>query len=231
MYNEIPLNRVPEVPGNDWQGRYDDLMLDPYIRKKCNRERRLKEKFKYIDRFLPEVIKKPGLVLDIGPGPGEFLEICRYYGNDVIGVDAKMDDCDMGVNYIQYSNLMAIRQNLDIAYTGNPIEFMKSCAPFDFINAQGSIIMMFIDCVEGGEKLKEHKDTRLVKWKETPDTKLTFRLFLESCMRSLYGGGQVLLYANGCGNTPWYNDAMLSAGKEVFSKSEQPISLVHRFTK
>ena len=52
--------------------KYNEIIKDPFIQRKYNRERRLKDKIAYVQSVATEVMN-PGYVLDLGPGPGEFL--------------------------------------------------------------------------------------------------------------------------------------------------------------
>ena len=69
------------------------------MRKCANRVKRLEDIYKYVKDLAPEIVldklEKNSYVVDIGPGPGEFLELGRYFGYKQIGFDAKIEDCEI----------------------------------------------------------------------------------------------------------------------------------------
>src|SRR5690606_26418783 len=79
--SRVQLNPPPSA---EWQYAAATLLDDPWLARKVDRERRLKEHRAYMERYCAELDGK-GLVIDIGPGPGEFLELCRAKGHDILG--------------------------------------------------------------------------------------------------------------------------------------------------
>ena len=132
-----------------------ELLKNEYVARKCDRQRRVPEHLSYIEVLGSELINNQlpnQKVIDIGPGPGEFLEICRYLDYEVKGYDALLDDSEMGDEYVLYSSLMAKQQQIDIEYVG--FENLISALPFDddsvfFINSRGSIEQVFKQHLKG----------------------------------------------------------------------------------
>lgn len=85
-----------EVPYPDWKNKANKLLENDFIVKKCDRNRIIGRKDEYINNYCQEIKADKGKVLDLGPGSGEFLEICRHYGNEIQGIDAKFDDYNGG---------------------------------------------------------------------------------------------------------------------------------------
>lgn len=229
--------KLKPVPNKTWQQKYDKLMTDPYLSKKYLRERRLKDKQKYINELCPEVKRlKDKLIIDIGPGPGEFLELCREYGHKVLGIDAKLKDSEMGDEYIQMSKLMTTRQKIDVMYCGL-VDFIetKSAEIKDdsvlLINSQGSIEQSFAQYMEG-PRHRETKNASLLSWVITEElTALFDKMFVEFA-RMLNISGSVLIWANGAKNSPQYDNMILNSAakcglKLVYKKGKT----LHKFRK
>lgn len=184
-------------------------MSDHYVSKKYNRQKRINDKVAYIDSYFIE-IKNGGSVLDLGPGPGEFMEVCREYGLDIYGIDAKEFDSEMGNEYLRLSQLMAERQQLNILYDGVLDLINKNGAlpfkdkSFDFINCQGAIEQIFKVYLEGEPHIK-HKNCNLLSWKIDDDFRKEFRMFLLEIYRLLKEGGICLVYGNGAKNVQAYD--------------------------
>lgn len=200
---ELPL-REPVTA--EWQADYDRLMHDPYIRKKYNRARRIAAKIDYVRDMVPEVKTGNGVVLDIGPGPGEFLEVCRAYGNKVGGIDAKIDDCEMGDEYIRLSKLMTARQGIQVWYNG----FENRVIPMpdnsvSLINSQGSIEQVMKKHLVGPPH-KQTKKASLLEWTGDDWMRLDFENMFIEYDRVLKRGGIVCIWANGAKNTRVYTE-------------------------
>jgi len=215
---KIPDLPLLKSPSENWENAMIEIMKNEYVAKKCNREIRLKEKTRYIHKFCPELEKEVGKILDLGPGPGEFLEVCRYYGNDIFGVDAKPGDCEMGEEYLKYSILMSERQNLPIIYCGFE-NLLKEKSKFRdkeffFINSQGSIEQIFKKHLLG-EPHKIHKTASKLTWNITDELKKDFNIFIKEVKRILTDDGFLLIYGNGATNTEEYEKILLNTVKEV----------------
>jgi len=189
------------------------LLNDNYVAQKCNRERRIPEQLLYIETFAQELLEDipdDTWIVDIGPGPGEFLEVCRFLGYKTKGYDAILEDCEMGDEYALYSSLMAKRQKLDIEYVG--FENLISSLPFEdesvlLINSRGSIEQVFKKYLKGISH-RVHKEATYLCWQINKELKNTFSVFLKEIERILKPGGVFLIFGNGAMNTSEY-DKML----------------------
>lgn len=230
-----------ESPGEDWDSQYEQVMQDSFLQKKYDREVRLSEKWEYLHERLPRLtkpfaetdspedsgaIEEKGLVLDLGPGPGEFLEWCRYFGYRVQGVDAAAGENGMGNAYLSLSRLMTQRQGIPIQYCGFR-EFIErdDCEIEDgsvaCINSQGSIEQACGHLMEGTD-LHEHHDCRQMTWRSRSETEEFFVRMLQKFERWLMPGGEIIIYANGAANTKLYERAIEKAAKQA-----KGLQLVH----
>lgn len=217
------------IPYNGWQAKYDALMKDPYLSKKYNRKKRIKDKRKFMGEMTPELKHCKGkTVLDIGPGPGEYLEICRELGHNAIGIDAQITDCEMGNEYIKLSALMRDRQDLDIYYCGfdNYLHSVSTQQPevigtldrfrdnaIYYIVMQGSIEQCFKDYMEGPPH-RETKDASQLRWKTDKATWDIFYKMFAEFDRILEDGGYLVIWANGSKNNTDYDDMILRTAKK-----------------
>jgi SAM-dependent methyltransferase len=229
------------VPNTEWGKKYSELLNNSFIKYKYNRERRLKSKEEYIDKYLPEIKTKKGIILDLGPGPGEFLEICRYYGNEIVGIDAKEDDSiGMGTEYIKLSKLLTERQKINVLYNGVENYIKNKNFPFkdqeiSVINSQGSIEQIFRE----NFKLSPHANhdgKQFEEWIFDEKLKNNMNNFISECKRIIKPSGVLLIYANGAKsleNTKKYRELLLKTIKEtggfelVFEKDFR----LHKFRK
>jgi hypothetical protein len=223
----LELKKIP-YPG--WQEKYNKLMKDSYLSKKYNRRRRIKDKRKFMGSCTPELKHCKGkVVLDIGPGPGEWLEICREKGHTPFGIDAKITDCEMGDEYIKLSQLMRDRQKLDIFYIGFE-NWLKKETDYKIINnstfyivMQGSIEQCFKDYMTGPAH-KITKDASQLRWKVEKKTWDIFYKMFAEFDRILEDGGYLVIWANGSKNNTAYDNFILETAKKfpafkLFKKS------------
>lgn len=203
--------KLLDVPRTGWEDEYNHILLDEYVSKKYNREKRLGEKRTYIGKYIPEfyneILKstEKKVVVDLGPGPGEFLELFRDKGYVVIGFDAKIGDSEMGDEYLKLSRLMVERQQLDVRYVGVETLFRF---PFEdgevlVVNSQGSIEQIFKDFLIG-EPCRIHKDCRKLSWDMSDKMVERITGFLKEIYRILKKGGVCLIYGNGTKNNQHY---------------------------
>lgn len=104
-----------------WQRQFDELLAgSTYLQEKYNRERRLVDKAEYIDTYCRILHGQPhGTVVDVGCGPGEFLELCRARGWTIFGIEAPVPAaCGMGDKYHELSRLMCARQHVPVDWSG-----------------------------------------------------------------------------------------------------------------
>ena len=216
-----------ELPYPDWKNKANKLLEDNYVANKCDRNRRIKEKYEYINNYCQEIKAGGGKVLDIGPGPGEFLEICRYYRNDIQGIDAKFNDYGgMGEEYLQYSKLMSDRQKIPVLYEGLDHMLESGPLPFDdktftFINSQGSITYIFNKYlnlsgkIETSIKLHQQKKESF-RWKITEKITRILNIFFREMNRILRSDGILLIYVNNPGGQALRNyKKLIMTGSDI----------------
>ncbi len=213
------------IPYNGWQEKYNKLMQDKYLSKKYNRKKRIKDKRAYMGKITPELKHCKGkTVLDIGPGPGEWLEICRDLGHIGIGIDAKVSDCEMGSEYIKLSRLMTDRQKVEVWYWGfdnyltqpyneHDLGKIKAGSVF-YINSQGSIEQCLKDYMEGPPHRKTKKASGL-RWKVEQQTRDIFYTMFQEFDRILEPNGYIVIWGNGAKNVESY-DKFITETAEKF---------------
>lgn len=209
-FANLPLQ---DIPSPEWREEFETLLKHPYIQKKYNRPWRLGQKTKYIDEHLPEV-KKTGYVLDIGPGPGEFLEICRAYGNKILGIDAKVEESMMGYPYCRLSKMMTQRQKVPVLYENfeSYLEEERRLPIEDgvltVINSQGALEQVFRKHIKhppspgDGSATVSHKGI----WKVSRQLITQFQFMFEEFKRTLVKGGVIFWYGNGSNNPLTYHN-------------------------
>jgi len=191
----------------------DTLLKNNYVSYKCDRLRRIPEHLLYIEKLGKELLENQlenQLVIDIGPGPGEFLEICRFLGYRIKGYDAPLNQSEMGDEYVLFSSYMAECQNLDIEYIG--FENLISKLPFEnnsvfFINSRGSIEQVFKDHLIGVPH-RVHKKSSYLCWKIDDNLKEEIKIFLKEVERVLQAGGIFLIRGNGAMNTREFDNLL-----------------------
>lgn len=218
----IELELKP-VPSDEWQLKFDRVMSDEYVSKKYDRKRRLEDKAKFIGLWCeevttPEIFDRPR-VLDIGPGPGEFLELAKHFGNEVIGIDAETGAGGMGEEYLELSRLMTGRQEIMVHYcgvqnfqfgSGTEIE-MNSLS---FICLQGSFEQCFSQYMIGTPH-DVHHDCKKLRWPETEEMIAEFQFVLDMFRDLLQKNGSLVIWGNGASNSRWWIDAMHRASKNI----------------
>jgi len=190
-----------EIPNKTWESKYKNLLKDDFLKNKYNRDKRIKDKISYINNYAPELKKSNGLIIDLGPGPGEFLEICKFYGNDVLGIDSKPGTCGMGEKYLSLSKLLTQRQKIKVLYEGVN-NLLNNKLPLEdnsvfFVNSQGSIEQIFQDFFIK-ESVDFHSGYRYLEWDfNNPNLIPTFTKFISEIKRILVPSGRLLIYGNG----------------------------------
>jgi hypothetical protein len=202
-----------ECPSEAWQTEYDALVQDPWLRRKIDRNRRLREHSEYIDEHC-EILKTDGggCVVDVGPGPGEFLEIARALGHTILGIDAPRGDGGMGDSYLKASQLMHQRQGIECDYQGfwhwiKYLDKLINKPGLLFVNFRGSIEQCFSGHMRGIPHDKHHCSKRL-SWKEERRTEIDLAYALEVIGKHLMPGGEIMIHANGAENTEYYDMVM-----------------------
>ena len=212
MIDPLEIELYPS-PNDKWDIEYADLLQDSFISKKYDRKKRLKEKNDYIEQYLPIIKNGGGYVLDIGTGPGEFLEICRFYGNKIIGIECRAGDINMmGKQYHKLSELLHQRQCIDVKYDNFESFIENGRLPFDdnslsVINSQGSIEQVFRNYMKDFEDERDgwipsHNGVWII------DDKLAalFKVFFSEMERVLIISGTILIYGNGAKNANEYHN-------------------------
>jgi glycosyltransferase involved in cell wall biosynthesis len=196
------------------------LRKNEFILTKCDRDKRLSEHLLYLIDNIPELfMQKPNnkYVVDLGPGQGETLEIARLLGYSVLGYDATISDCEMGDDYINYSNLMSKCQQLNIVYNGfenYKIELDDSSTWF--VNSRGSIEQIFRDHLSGVPHKVHHKASKLA-WIDNNDTYNAFMGFILECERVLCEYGILMIFGNGSSDpdNTYYNKMIIDIVNSV----------------
>ncbi len=185
------------------QDQLDVLLQDPYLSKKYNRLDRVKEKIDYAERITPEVLMGGLSVVDIGPGPGEYLEWCRYFGNEILGVDSASENA-MGSEYEVLSRLCHKYQEIPMDYTGLDGFINGNLSGFNLINLQGSLEMAMEPCLIGEDFHKHHRVQNMVLDLDLGEAYL-YKVF-NSFAAKLKDQGRVVLYCNSVKNQNEYAD-------------------------
>ncbi len=233
MSSKIKLLNIPNA---NWDSLYQEVIRNPFIKKKYNREKRISSKIEYIKENLPEVLSGNKYILDIGPGPGEFLEVCRFYNNKIVGIDARQNESEMGNEYLRLSMLMSERQKLPIKYIGFDSFLDGKELPFkdgelDIINSQGSIEQVFKDSMLG-EPVRNHHISKIMSWDFKEETLKKFNHIFKEFNRVLKKNGIVLIFGNGAANVEEYNKNIIKYSKiNGFSMSKNLHSRLHKMKK
>lgn len=209
------------VPSAEWQAEWDELMKDPWLRHKTDRERRLREHLAYCQKYLPMLATGPReWFVDIGPGCGETLEIARGLHHWALGIDAESGVGGMGDSYLRACRFMHTRQELDIAYCGFPAwidrvsKYPSGEESVTIINSRGSWEQAFAEHMDG-EPHHLHHDCKRLSWRWDAALKERMRLVLTTFRNMLLPGGVIMIAANGSANVDEYEREMLSAAFDV----------------
>jgi hypothetical protein len=245
---EIKLNPVPK----DYEVLYNEIMKDERFSDKMDRTKRLDEKFSYVTSYLPEVINGGYKVLDIGTGPGEFLEVLRNFHCEGIGTNppenhrwynnlepelAKIQE-ERVQKYINFSKINIHRQKLEVKtiemydcfINGNrELEKMK----FNIINCQDAINLILIKCYDLNFSIDHYKNEHVFgKWIIDDH----FYHCVESMMgfmdKILLPDGAIVMVALTSSNDNKYSKALINMGKKLGYKIEIcKNNNVHKFIK
>lgn len=174
---------------------------------KLDMPRRHRELTEYIDRYLPELdIYGPGTVIDIGCGPGDFLNLCREKGHFILGIDAPDGSGGMGDAYLQLCAEKCEEFQIPVIRK-RALEWMSDTPPsrdaVTVINLRGSIEQVFSGYMEGAPH-DDHHDARRLRWKEDQPTEDALARFFEQASRCIHSSGILLIHANGAQNEGWY---------------------------
>jgi hypothetical protein len=198
----------------------DALLSHPWILKKFDREKRIADKERYIDNYLPE-IKKGGLdILDIATGPGEMLELAEQWKNNPVGIEycSGMFKRENDFLYEQYNILRHKEKNLRVIYTD--INDLIICSagyhrlsadtgPFDIINCQHAINFIARH-VFNNHPEREYKNDG--EWIFNDEFDLFFNRYFQWCRAHLKSRGVVMLAALRAVNEKEYSARVQAIG-------------------
>lgn len=217
-------------------GRLAELMADPWLHEKLRRDRRLREHGDYLERLVPWIADvEPGLVIDIGPGGGELLEICRELGHEVIGIDAVSGSGGMGAAYLEASQLLTKARGLQVNYCGiwchakTGVVFGKKGAVL--INSRGSLEQVFSDYMDGPPHDEHHKASQMTWRLGDKMTVTAMRRLMDWAAFQLRPGGVFLCHLNGSTNTERAELDLDMQAMKAGLQAEYVEPKIHRWTK
>lgn len=205
----------------------DKEAYDFYITKikdsgmKINHGERLKQEAGYIKKYLPMILKGGLSVLDIGTGPGEFLQICQTHNCQNVGIDVE--------KYKNHKN-----SNLNILYANARDLFENitdSFGPYDIINCKHvlNLIMKSDFNFPLDTEGKYHNDGSWIYGPKMDDSFTTMFYFLK---HSLKENGIFMVSAHHCSDEKQYSEYIKSmALKCGFNLDKEFSNLIHRFKK
>ena len=222
-----PAPLIPWGPEN--QAKINRLTTNVWLSKKVCRSRRWDQHVKWFAEHLPELLRSVnGTFVDIGPGPGESLEIATICGHKSFGYDAVSGNGGMGQRYFEYCDLMHMRQRLDVRRV--PLrEMFDSVAGVDFVMSRGSIEQVFSDFMIG-QPHHEHHNAKAMKW-DIKNAYLAMESLLIKISNSMNVGGIFVVHANGSSADEGYAEMLKAAAKKVGFSVTQNGNLKHRMTK
>jgi hypothetical protein len=215
----------------DCKSEMDSLLeADDWLRK-IDRSRRIGEMRHYIDKFVPEIKDRAMYgFLDIGPGPGEMIELAMGWAMDAYGWDAETPEGGMGSNYLRYSMLSHLYRGLDVTYCNDfaPIQ-SRFNGSLSVINLRGSIEQVLASCLNGSPH-DEHHDCRKLTW-DLKRGREGLSKFLRCMRASLFDtNGILMIAANGASNTDWYDRVLMSLAEPCgFSRVKRFDDRNHKF--
>jgi len=227
---------MPDLkPASDeWQARWDAIMADPWLVGKLDRDRRVREHKAYLKDHKIDLAVEPGVVVDLGPGAGELLELAEDAGHMSLGVDAPSGVGGMGELYLEACRLMHQRQNLEVIQW-RALDWIQQdhedlAGKCVLVNSRGSLEQIFSDFLEGPPH-HLHQDATRLRWRLS-DGLLRSNLvrFLEGAMRLLRDpGGVLLVRSNGAEGSDAVDWLLQDLGSKVLT-SVYHRPLVHCWT-
>ena len=209
----LPL--YPATP--EWDAAWSLATADQFIQRKTDRARRMREHEEYVSAWLLHAFRQPrGLVIDVGPGCGELLELARHAGHEVLGVDAPDGAGGMGDAYLRACRLMHQRQKLPVVYerfldwiADDLMVLIGRCVA---INFRGSWEQTLSDMMAGMPHDRHH-DAKRLAWRETPQTVDAVCVVMRRLSELLRPGGVVCIHCNGAQNHAWMSGVMDDAAQ------------------
>lgn len=210
--------------------RMEELRNDPWLDHKVKRTRRVTEMIAYVTKYLPEMEdRKLGGFLDIGPGPGELIELAMAKQMDAYGWDAETPEGGMGDAYLEYSRLSHLIRELDVTYCNDfsPIE-VRFRSALSVINLRGSIEQVLSPCMNG-ESHDKHQNCNLLTW-DMKRGRDGLKKFLKCMRASLLDNGILMIAGNGAKNTGWYDKTISDLYSECgFKRMKRFDERTHKF--
>ena len=198
---DLPLFSVPR---ETWQAEVDAILeAEPWLRDKSDRARLIREKNEYIDRYCPEIKDGgDGMIVDVGPGFGVFLELCKACGWVAIGYETNDGIGGMGDRYLQLAKLLCERQG--VRQIGRGFRSFKGVCHVDpipryrLVNFQGSFAQCHAYWLSG---MPHHINRKAEeqRWRFSDDLFLTWRSEFKLIRRTLMLDGELLIVANKTG--------------------------------
>jgi hypothetical protein len=216
LFEKLTLGELSE----EWQCEWDSLMRDPWLRRKIDRRRRLREHLDFLRTYAPHLWDcEPGLVIDLGPGPGETLEIARALGHFEVGIDAARGFGGMGDEYLRASMIRVQQQGLAVGYVdalsasedvmrGVSIvnDSTRNAMLLDgghavLVNSRGSIEQVFSEFMEGRPH-HVHHNAEDMAWRLSDSlTEQAMRDLMRFACHELRPDGLFVCRLNGSSNT------------------------------
>tara|TARA_A100001011_G_scaffold248059_1_gene256309 strand:- start:697 stop:2331 length:1635 start_codon:yes stop_codon:yes gene_type:complete len=173
------------------------------LSEKLNMSRRYNDLNAYINKYLFESKQynyKNNYIIDLGPGPGDFLKIFRddlKYPN-IKGYDARLDSIKgMGKNYVNLCYHYAMENNIPIEYCNfeeTGFSGIKDNSVF-IINSRGSFEQIFSKYLLGTPHHITHKSDQT--WSHTTEMYNKLKKFFIDCSNILVNNGILLIAFNG----------------------------------
>lgn len=217
----LELELVPRV---GWQEEFEALHVDNWLVQKMHRPKRIREHIRYARQYVPEIQSAaPGLVIDIGPGCGELLELCRIWGHNILGIDALDGAGGMGDGYLAWSKLIVERQQVPVLYCSfrSWIQQRIQIPEFEtsvLINSRGSIEQCFHEFLVG-TPVGSHDTAAGMTWdseQRAVQIRDEFVLMFTVFQKILRKDGFILIHANGTGSvkSDQFYDATIRSAAE-----------------
>jgi SAM-dependent methyltransferase len=201
-------------------GQSEDEAFGPkWASRKLDMPRRRRELIGYIKRWLTELREmEPGLVVDVGCGPGDLLDLCREMGHSIVGIDARCGRGGMGDPYLSQCRIERKKLRIPVLEIGmsqfkeggqdrGPLALSGQAV---CINLRGSIEQCYADFMLG-DPHHLHHDCRRLDWDiRIPD----FRRLCFQAERLLRVGGILMIAANGTRSTDRWYDAQIREAAE-----------------
>lgn len=208
------------------------MMADPWLKRKTDRTRRLAEHWAYVEKHLPEIVTEPsGIVIDIGPGCGELLEIAREYGHEHIGVDSPDGVGGMGGKYVAACKFRHEQQGLRVEYM-DALGWFARNRPTGVlaVNFRGSIEQAMSRYMDG-EPHDKHHDCKQLAWRFDNATYCAFRALFRTISDMLRPGGVLMIHANGAKNSHEYDTEVRKVAEEFLDLVHHEPPTVHKWRK